>query len=106
MSLTNAEARKLAEAIIESMWSQRLREQGVALAQWVLARFGQEDEGRAADKFPIGSRVRKIKGYKFEGRVLGSFDYFDKPDGTPPMVNVQHDDGWVMHFRENELDAI
>lgn len=55
-------------------------------------------------QFPIGTRVRKIKGYKFAGRVNGTFKYFDKPEDTPPMVNVQHDDGWVMHFRENELE--
>ena len=54
------------------------------------------------DKFPKGSFVRKIKGYRFAGTVLGTFDYADKPER---FVNVQHIDGWVMHFREHELEA-
>ena len=57
-------------------------------------------------KFTRGDRVRKIKGYKFEGRVNGTFEYFDHPDGAPAMVNVQHDDGWVMHFRDLDLEIV
>lgn len=62
------------------------------------------------DKFPIGTWVRKIKGYKFEGRSLGTFRYFTAGSngalvGDPKFVNVQHADGWVMHFREHELEA-
>lgn len=56
---------------------------------------------RKVDQFPIGSRVRKVKGYKFEGHVLGTFT---KRDGRTVFVNVEHDDGWVMHFSENDLD--
>lgn len=59
--------------------------------------------GETTSLFKRGDRVRKIKGYKFEGRVNGSFAYFDKDD-APLFVNVQHDDGWIMHFRENELE--
>lgn len=53
------------------------------------------------DRFPRGSRVRKFKGYKFEGVVLGTFRY---KDTETKFVNVQHDDGWVMHFRETDLE--
>ena len=59
------------------------------------------------DKFPVGSRVRKIEGYPFGGdaggTVLGTFSY---DDDRPPFVNVKHPEGWVMHFRENILELI
>lgn len=48
-------------------------------------------------------RVRKIKGYKFEGEELGRFT---KRDGVTRFVNVENDDGWVMHFRETDLEEI
>lgn len=61
-------------------------------------------------KFCQGERVRKTKGYKYEGFVNGSFPYLDpkgQVDATKPLfVNVQHDDGWVMHFRETELEKV
>ena len=64
-------------------------------------------------KFKRGDRVRKVKGYKFEGHVNGTFRYFVRADGIlfndmgkSPMVNVQHDDGWVMHFREDDLELV
>jgi hypothetical protein len=37
-------------------------------------------------KFNRGDRVRKIKGYKFESRVNGTFEYFDHPADAAPMV--------------------
>lgn len=59
------------------------------------------------NKFNRGDRVRKIKGHRFGGdvgaRVLGTFDYFDSDQR---FVNVQHDEGWVMHFREHELELV
>lgn len=77
-----------------------------ALLADVAAKAGKEiGPELEACKFPLGTRVRKIKGYKFEGRVNGTFSYFDNPD-APPFVNVQHDDGWIMHFRETELELV
>lgn len=61
-------------------------------------------------KFLQGDRVQKTKGYKFVGYVNGSFPYLTptgEVDTTKPLfVNVQCDDGWIMHFRENELEKV
>lgn len=55
-------------------------------------------------QFQNGALVHKTKGYHYEGTVCGTFPYPNNPGGVP-FVNVQHVDGWVMHFRENELAA-
>lgn len=63
-------------------------------------------------KFPRGTPVRKIKGYRYVGLVLGTFDYFPYENVAGEIVergkfvNVQHGDGHVMHFRENELEEV
>lgn len=56
------------------------------------------------NKFKRGDLVRKISGYKFEGRVNGTFELFTKPGVF--FVNVEHPDGWVMHFREKDLEKL
>jgi len=54
-------------------------------------------------KFRRGDRVCKSTGYIFEGLVNGSFEYFGKDQ---VFVNVQHPDGWIMHFRESDLELV
>lgn len=53
----------------------------------------------------LGERVRKKTGYRFEGILLSAFTI---PPGYPKagvaMGNVIHDDGWVMHFRLDDLE--
>ncbi len=72
-----------------------------ALAELVLTKQALEAaQVKVAGAYPIGTRVHKIKGYKFSGTVLGTFT---KRDGSTTFVNVEHDDGWVMHFRVNEV---
>ena len=51
----------------------------------------------------VGDRVCKRSGYKFEGVIIG---VFTKRDGVTQFVNVENDDGWVMHFRPDQLEKV
>lgn len=64
----------------------------------------QLTETPECDGFKLGTLMRKKKGYRFEGTVCGTFAYPNDPDKV--FVNVQHVDGWVMHFRDDDLEPI
>lgn len=73
----------------------------------VVASQGRSSESVEAsalneDPFPFGTYVRKIKGHGFHGTSCGAFRYPNTPDVL--FVNVQHPEGWVMHFRPHELE--
>jgi hypothetical protein len=87
-----------------------VEEMEMLLRHWLIERPAEEallrtkaaPATRLAGAFQVGQSVRKTTGYKFEGTVLGTFE---KRDGSTTFVNVEHDDGWVMHFREKDLES-